>query len=108
MILQDLLRYYAFALGLQLVIFTSYLSRISRHPHSSSSVFQHVGASFVAAAATGSPTVIITSMLRCVRELQRHGVTMQNNLKVKAAAAVEVVVLDKTGTLTGSVVSYYA
>lgn len=108
MILQDLLRYYGFALVLQLMIFTVYLSRVSRYPHSPSSVFQHVGATIVAAAATGIPTVVITSILRCVTELQTHNITMQNNLKVKAAAAVEVVVLDKTGTLTGSVVSHYA
>ena len=82
-----------------------YLSRASQHPHNAATVINHVGGTLVAAAPTGIPTVIITSILRCVTDLEKHGITVQSTLKIKDAAAVEVVVLDKTGTITGSVVS---
>lgn len=105
LLLQDLFLYYSFALVLQLAVFMLYLSKASQHPHNAATVINHVGATLVGAAPTGIPTVIITSILRCVTELEKHGITVQSTLKIKDAAAVEVVVLDKTGTITGSVVS---
>lgn len=102
---QDLFLYCAFALVLQLAIFSLYLSRVRRRPHDTASVIQHVGDTLVAAAPTGICTVIITSLCRCVADLKRQGISVQDTKKIKTAAAVNTVVVDKTGTLTGSMVS---
>ena len=89
---------------LQLAIFSLYLSRARQHPHSAATVGQHVADMLIAAAPTGIPTVIISSLFRGVHAMKKHGIAVHSTPKIKTAAAVEVVVLDKTGTLTGSVV----
>ena len=54
--------------------------------------------------ATPIPTVLIFSLFRCVVKLKQHNIEVLHTTKIKAAAAVDVVVFDKTGTLTGSLV----
>lgn len=60
----------------------------------------------VAAVPCGIPAVVIYTLWRCTVALKRAEVEVHSPYKVKTAAAVEVVVLDKTGTLTASLVSH--
>jgi len=52
----------------------------------------------------GTSTVIICALGACTQKLRLKGIDVLNPSKLKAAADVSVVCLDKTGTLTGSVV----
>lgn len=61
---------------------------------------------FIAAVPTTTPTVVTFSLFRCMLSLKKHHIEVHHVPKMKAIAAVEVVVFDKTGTLTQSVVSF--
>lgn len=82
-----------------------YASRADRHPHDAKGVMRHVIDMLIAAVPVPISTVLIFSLFRCVVRLKRQHIEVLQTTKIKAAAAVEVVVFDKTGTLTGSLVS---
>ena len=103
--LQDLTSFCSFVLVLQLVIFMLYAVRAAQHPVSTAPVIKHVADTLIASFPTGIPTVVIFSLFRCTSVLQRREMVVLNTGKIKTAAAVQIVALDKTGTLTGNLVT---
>lgn len=107
--LQDLLKFYSFALLLQLCLFMLYVAKANKHPASvqdtARSIVTRVIAVFVAAAPTGAPTVIVAALTFCIIHLRKSSLEILLPEKVKTIADVEVVCFDKTGTLTGTMVS---
>lgn len=61
---------------------------------------------FIAAVPTGIPTVLIFSLGTRIKMLKSKQIDILAVDKLKTAAAVEVVCMDKTGTLTSTVVSH--
>lgn len=106
--LQDLYSFCSFVLVLQLAIFSLYIAKAKVHHQRTSDVVRNVLDTLVAAVPIGIPAVIIYSMWRCVVALRHNDIEMHRAAKIKTAAAVEVVVLDKTGTLTDNLVSMYS
>ncbi len=103
--LQDLLRFYAFAFVLQLFLFMLYAAKVSEHPTSTKAVIDRVINIFISAAPTGAPTVVVAGIAYCVVHLRNQEVVVLLPDKIKTIADVEVVCFDKTGTLTGTMVS---
>lgn len=107
--LQDLLKFYFFALLLQLCVFMLYVAKANKHLSSvqdtARSTVTQVIAVFIAAAPTGAPTVIVAALTFCITHLRKSGLEILLPEKVKTIADVEVVCFDKTGTLTGTLVS---
>jgi len=104
-VLQDLLRFYAFAFLLQLLFFVVYAAKVSEHPTSTKVVVDRVINIFISAAPTGAPTVVVAGIAYCVVHLRNQEVVVLLPDKIKTIADVEVVCFDKTGTLTGTMVS---
>ena len=104
-VLQDLLRFYAFAFLLQLLLFLLYAAKVSEHPTSTKAVIDRVINVFISAAPTGAPTVVVAGLAYCVVHLRNKEVVVLLPEKIKTIADVEVVCFDKTGTLTGTMVS---
>ncbi|KAL0030950.1 hypothetical protein WJX79_003464 [Trebouxia sp. C0005] len=98
----DLLRFYAFAFLLQLILFMLYAAKVSEHPTSTKGVIDRVINIFISAAPTGAPTVIVAGITYCVLHLRNQEVVILLPEKIKTIADVEVVCFDKTGTLTGT------
>lgn len=104
-VLQDVYKYCAYALVLQLGVFALYLTRARRHAQSVGMVFQRLVEVVIAAVPSQIPAVINLALLRCAVVLRQRNIHVRVSTAIKAAAAVEVAVFDKTGTLTGSIVS---
>ena len=107
-VLQDLLKFYFFALLLQLSVFMLYVAKANKHPSvqdTARSTVNRIVAVFVAAAPTGAPTVVVAALTFCIIHLRKSGLEILLPEKVKTIADVEVVCFDKTGTLTGTLVS---
>ncbi len=100
-----LLRFYAFAFLLQLVLFMLYAAKVSEHPTSTKGIIDRVINIFIAAAPTGAPTVVVAGLAYCIVHLRNQEVVILLPEKIKTIADVEVVCFDKTGTLTGTMVS---
>lgn len=103
--LQDLLRFCAFALLLQICIFTLYIERARRFNQGPREVVERVVNVLIAAVPTGLATVLVFSLGTCVRKLRGQQIDLLLPEMIKTIANVEVVCFDKTGTLTRSVVS---
>lgn len=103
--LQDLMRFCAFALLLQICIFCLYLNKARQFYHGPEEVFRRVVNVFIAAVPTGLATVLVFSLGTCVRKLKGQKIDLLQPEKIKTIADVDVVCFDKTGTLTRSVVS---
>ena len=103
--LQDLLRFCAFALLLQILIFILYVDRARRFYHGAPEVLERVISVLIAAVPTGLATVLVFSLGTCVKKLRDQQIDLLQPEKIKTIANVEVVCFDKTGTLTRSVVS---
>ena len=102
--LQDMLQYCSFALVLQLTICSLYVSRASKHEQSTAQVVRRVISNVIAAFPPAIPTVIVLTLSRCGVVLRQQQIHVHYSSKVKTAAVAQVLVLDKTGTLTGQIV----
>lgn len=102
--LQDVYKYCAYALVLQLGIFVLYLSRADRHAQTAGMILQRLVEVVIAAVPSQIPAVINFALLRCAVVLRNQNIHIHVSTAIKTAAAVEVAVFDKTGTLTGSIV----
>ena len=100
--LQDLFKYCSFALVLQLALFMLYVSRARRHEQSVTMVVRRLINAVIAALPPTVPAVLIVCLFRCGIVLKLQQIHVHHSTKVKTAAATQVLVLDKTGTLTGS------
>ena len=103
--LQDLYSFCSFVLVLQLAVFMLYAVRAAQYPVSTAPVIKHVADTLIASFPTGIPTVVVFSLFRCVNALKRHEVSVLDSGKIKTAAVVQIITLDKTGTLTGNLVT---
>ena len=103
--LQDLMRFCAFALLLQISIFCLYIEKARYIYHGPQEVFQRVVNVLIAAVPTGLATVLVFSLGTCVKKLKSQKIDLLQPEKIKTIANVDVVCFDKTGTLTLSVVS---
>ncbi|KAL0021224.1 hypothetical protein WJX79_004043 [Trebouxia sp. C0005] len=101
--LLDYLWFCSFALGLQLCVLMLFLSSIRWHHPSNAYIAKRLLDMLIAAAPTGVPTVTTFALGRCMRQLGRRRIDVLRPEKIKNLADVQVVCLDKTGTLTGSV-----
>lgn len=102
--MQDLLRFCAFALLLQICIFFLYIESARQFYRGPQEVVERVVNVFVAAVPTGLATVLVFSLGTCVKKLRVQQIDLLQPEKIKTIANVEVVCFDKTGTLTRSVV----
>ena len=100
--LQDLFKYCSFALVLQLALFILYASRAHRHEQNVTMVVRRLIYTVIAAVPPTLPAVLIVCLFRCGIVLRQQHIHLQHSTKIKTAAATEVLVLDKTGTLTAS------
>ena len=103
--LQDLMRFCAFALLLQISIFCLYIEKARHFYHGPQEVVQRVVNVLIAAVPTGLATVLVFSLGTCVKKLKSQKIDLLQPEKIKTIANVDVVCFDKTGTLTRSVVS---
>ena len=97
-------QYCSFALVLQLAICSLYVSRASKHEQSTAQVIRRVISNVIAAFPPAIPTVIVLTLSRCGVVLRQQQIHVHYSSKVKTAAVAQVLVLDKTGTLTGQIV----
>ena len=102
--LQDLYRFCAFALLLQISIFFLYISKAHHFYHGPEETIKRVIDVFIAAVPTGLATVLVFCLGTCVRKLRLQQIDLLQPEKIKTIANVEIVCFDKTGTLTRSVV----
>lgn len=97
---------YSFALVIQLALFAVYLATYRfQHPHTpAGDVVKRMCEIFIHAAPPGIVAVMLFCGASNRGRLQRQGITMHAVDCLKSVGEVEICVLDKTGTLTGSVV----
>lgn len=105
--LQDLLRYCAVALVLQVAISMLNIATLDRYDRTAQATVAQVAAVLIAAVPSSIPTVISFSLFRCMISLKKRLIEVHHVRQLKTVAAVDCCVFDKTGTLTGCVVSSY-
>ena len=103
--MQDMFRFFGFALVLQLCIFlVAAVPAVLGHQQAVQA-FETLVATIIAAVPVAAPTVILAANGACMKRLRQQRIDVLNPAKLKTIADVRVVCFDKTGTLTGSVVS---
>ena len=103
---QDLYKFCSVALVFQISIFCLYIASARKHNSGPADIMHRVVDVFIAAVPTGIPTVLIFSLGTRIKMLKSKQIDILAVDKLKTAAAVEVVCMDKTGTLTSTVVSH--
>ena len=104
--MQDMFRFFGFALVLQLCIFLiAAVPSVLHRQQPVKEAFKALVVTIIAAVPVGAPTVILAANGACMHRLRRQQIDVLNPAKLKTIADVRVVCFDKTGTLTGSVVS---
>ncbi len=106
-ILQDCHRLYVRALVIQLVVFIAYAVRIPRFKPSTRAIVQRILDMGLHAAAPGVPAIMIFCTIAARLWLQPTGVEELAGGVLKICGETEVVAFDKSGTLTGSLVSMH-
>lgn len=108
MALQDVLRLYLFALVMQLLIHLPYVIVARSHHQTAEPVLHRLASIVVYAAPPGVPTVMAMSGLIARGRLAKDGVTLMFPECLRQGADLDLVALDKTGTLTHRNVSALA
>jgi len=103
-VMQDILRLYAFSLLLQLVIMIPYIIRAHHFAQSTGQIVQKVLDMLVHAAPPAIPAVMVLCGLSVTLRLRRQGINLMFQEVLMSAGGTEVVCFDKTGTLTGAAV----
>lgn len=101
--MQDLLRFCLFALSIQSCMFLmAVVPWVSKFKVSISGVAEQVIHTLIAAMPVAIPTVIVCCNGVCSSKLRAKGIHVLTVGKLKLAADVSIVAVDKTGTLTHS------
>lgn len=105
--LQDCFRLYAYALFIQLILYTVYLIHYWQVPYHTPlrDVIQRTFEIIVHAAPPGVPTVLLFSSASHIGRFRQQGIIVHEPDRLKSAGETQICLFDKTGTLTGSSVS---
>lgn len=101
---QDVLKLYAFALCLNLIILIPYAVKASHFHQSATDVLLRLADLLVHAAPPGLPAIMLFCGASGKFRLARKGINLVFPEVLKLSAQTTVACFDKTGTLTGSTV----
>ena len=103
-VMQDLLKFFGFALIFTLLMFAAYAARAHHFQQSASNIVHTFLDMCCHAAPIGAPAVMLFLGGGMLGRMASQGIELRHPEVAKLAAACDVVCFDKTGTITGSLV----